>query len=245
MKNIFFALIVITSVSQAFAAETSPIDIALANSSRPADDKKADDRRHPRELLVWSRIKSGDKVVDLFPGKGYFTRLFSSLVGLKGHVTAYVPKEIENAHFKPVEAGQAAVAGLKNADLKVTPLMTVPTENVDVIWTSQNYHDLHIKKFIEADVAAYNKLLFKMLKPGGHLIVVDHVAALGANVAEIEKLHRIDPQMARKEIEAAGFVFEDESKVLAQKEDHHLNVFDPAVRGQTDQFAFRFVKPKK
>jgi predicted methyltransferase len=84
-----------------------------------------------------------------------------------------------------------------------------------------------------------------MLKPGGHLIVVDHVAAAGASLADIEKLHRIDPKMALKEIEAAGFVLEDESKVLQQKDDHTLNVFDPAIRGKTDQFAYRFVKPKK
>lgn len=245
MKNIFLAFLTLSSLSQAFAAEATPIDKAIASSARPADDKKADERRHPSELLQFSLIKPGDTVVDLFPGRGYFTRLFSGVVGDKGHVIAYVPKEIEGAVFKPVEAANAAATGLKNVQVKVTILTVAPAENVDLIWTSQNYHDMHIKKFIVADVAAYNKLLFKMLKPGGHLIVVDHVANAQTTEADIEKLHRIDPKLVLKEVEAAGFVLEEESKVLSQNEDHKLNVFDPAIRGKTDQFAYRFVKPKK
>lgn len=245
MKVILASALILASFSFAQAAKQSPIDIAIANPSRPADDQKADAHRHPKELLELSKVKAGDVVVDLFPGKGYFTRLFAGVVGPKGRVIAYVPKEIEAAPFKPVESGKIAVEGLKNAELKVTPLLTAPAENVDVIWTSQNYHDLHIKKILDTDVNAYNKLLFKMLKPGGRLIVIDHVAAKGATKEDIEKLHRIDPAQARAEIEAAGFVFEGESKALAQSEDHKLNVFDPAIRGKTDQFAFSFVKPKK
>ena len=245
MKSIFCILLLIASFSSAFAVVKSPIEAAIANPSRPADDRNADERRHPRELLQFSQIKAGDTVVDVLPGKGYFTRLFISLVGPQGHVIAYVPKEIENAPFKPVDYAKKAVEGAKNAEAKVTPLPEAPAENVDVIWTSQNYHDLHIKSFIKADVAAYNKVLFKMLKPGGHLIIVDHVAPAGSGEAEIEKLHRIDPKMVRQEVEAAGFVFEAESKTLQRNEDHKLNVFDPAIRGKTDQFAFRFVKPKK
>jgi predicted methyltransferase len=171
--------------------------------------------------------------------------LFSSVVGAKGKVFAFVPKEIEGAPFKPVEAAKQAVMGLNNAEVIISPLLKIPAEKVDVVWTSQNYHDLHIKKIINVDMAAFNKQVFEMLKPGGLYIVVDHVAASGATDADIEKLHRIDPAMVKKEIEAAGFVFQAESKVLAQTEDHKLNVFDPSIRGKTDQFAYRFVKPKK
>lgn len=245
MKNILYALLALSSVSTSLAAKTSVIDSTLASASRSAEDKKSDEHRHPRELLEFSQIKTGDTVIDIIPGKGYFTRLFIQIVGPKGHVIAYVPKEIENASFKPVEFANKAVEGAKNAQAKVTLLSEAPAENVDAIWISQNYHDLHIKSFIKADLTAYNKVLFKMLKPGGHLIIVDHVAQSGATEADVEKLHRIDPQTVRKEIEAAGFVFEAESKTLERKEDHKLNVFDPAIRGKTDQFAFRFVKPKK
>lgn len=244
MKNILCAFLILASFSQTYAADA--IDIAIANPNRPAEDKKADEYRHPRELLQLAQIKPGNTVVDIIPGKGYFTRLFVSLVGPNGHVVAYVPKEVENSPYKIVEGAKGAVVGAKNAEVKVTPAMQAPAENVDVIWISQNYHDLHVKSlFPKLDVAAFNKVLFKMLKPGGHLIVVDHVAPLGTDDAGIEKLHRIEPSVVRKEVEAAGFVFESESKALERKEDHTLNVFDPAIRGKTDQFAYRFVKPKK
>ncbi|QDK39361.1 class I SAM-dependent methyltransferase [Bdellovibrio sp. NC01] len=244
MKNIFCAFLILASVSSAYAADA--IDTALASPTRPAEDKKVDENRHPRELLQFAQIKSGDTVVDFIPGKGYFTRLFTSLVGPKGHVIAYVPKELESSPYKIVEGAQGAVAGAKNAEVKVTPILEAPATNVDVIWTSQNYHDLHVKSlFPKLDVIAANKVLFKMLKPGGHLIIVDHVAPAGTDDAGVEKLHRIDPAVVRKEVEAVGFVFDGESKTLERKEDHKLNVFDPAIRGKTDQFAYRFVKPKK
>ena len=249
MKTICLIFLFCASTTRAHASETpsadKAIDAAIANRARPTDDRQVDERRHPRDLLAFSRVKSGDLVIDAFPGKGYFTRLFTSVVGPKGHVIAYVPKELEAMPFKPVEAANKAVQGAPNAEAKVTPLAVAPAENVDLIWTSQNYHDLHIKKLMNADVAAYDKLLFKMLKPGGHLVVVDHVAAPGTNESGVEKLHRIDPQVVRKELEAAGFVFEAESKTLLRDENHQLNVFDPMIRGKTDQFAYRFVKPKK
>lgn len=172
--------------------------------------------------------------------------MFISLVGPKGKVIAYTPKEVENSPFKIVEAAQKAVENAKNAEAKVTPYLDAPAKNVDVVWTSQNYHDLHIKSFIDADATAYNRVVFKMLKPGGHYIIIDHVAPAGSDAAAMDKLHRIDPALVKKEVEAAGFVLEEESKVLENsKDDHTLNVFDPAIRGKTDQFAYRFVKPKK
>jgi predicted methyltransferase len=245
MNSFTSILFVLLSLSKAFAGSQSAGEMALAIPARTSEEKKIDEFRHPKELLDFSKIKAGDTVVDFFPGKGYFTRLLSSVVGERGHVIAHVPKEVEGASFKPVESIIKNVEKLKNVEVKVVPLTIAPAENVDVIWTTQIYHDLHIKKFIDADVAAFNKMLFKMLKPGGHLIVVDHVANDGTTEADIEKLHRINPKMAKLEIEAAGFVLEDESKTLLRNEDHKLNVFDPAIRGKTDQFAFRFVKPKK
>lgn len=243
MKTILLLTLPLMFTTAAFASPLS--EKAVAVKTRPAEDVKADEHRHPKELLDFSKVKPGDKVVDLFPGGGYFTRLFSSVVGPKGKVIAYVAKEVEAAPFKPVESAQKAVLGLKNAEVLVTPVLKIPVEKVDVVWTSQNYHDLKIKKIVDTDIAAFNKQVFAMLKSGGYFIVIDHVATAGATDADIEKLHRIDPAQVKKEVEAAGFVLEEESKVLAQNEDHKLNVFDPAIRGKTDQFAYRFVKPKK
>ena len=241
--KVIINFLLLTLLLQSCASTQTPIERAMTNSVRTADDKKADEFRHPKELLEFSKVKSGDTVVDFLPGKGYFTKLFSTIVGPDGKVIAHVAKEIENAPFKPVDSAMTGARGLSNVEVKVLPLTEMVATNVDVVWTSQNYHDLHIKKFIDTDVAAYNKLLFKMIKPGGVLIVIDHVAATGLPKADIERLHRIDPAQVRKEVEAAGFVFDQESKVLATSEDHTKNVFDPEIRGKTDQFAYRFIRP--
>jgi predicted methyltransferase len=114
----------------------------------------------------------------------------------------------------------------------------------DLIFTAQNYHDLHLTQ-LKLDVPALDKGWFAMLKPGGTLFILDHVAPAGAPVTETaDKLHRIDPAAARSEVEAAGFVFDGESDVLRNPADPHtLIVFDPSIRGHTDQFIFRFKKP--
>lgn len=244
MKTALLLSLSLIIASPVFAAPSAS-ELAVSNKSRPADDIKADDHRHPVELLDFSKVKMGDKVMDVLPGRGYFTRLFAGIVGPKGKVIAYVPKELEGASFKPVEAANEAVKGMKNSSVLVSPFVKIPAEKLDVVWTSQNYHDMHIKKLMDVDVPAFNKQVFAMLKPGGFYIVIDHVAAADAGPADIEKLHRIDPAQVKKEVEAAGFVLQEEGKMLVQTEDHKLNVFDPAIRGKTDQFVFRFMKPKK
>ncbi|HYM36098.1 MAG TPA: hypothetical protein VET48_11915 [Steroidobacteraceae bacterium] len=118
-------------------------------------------------------------------------------------------------------------------------------KQLDEIWTAQNYHDLHDKFMGPADTAAVNKAFFNALKPGGILLVIDHAADSGSDLRDTETLHRIDPTRMRKEIEAAGFVFEAKSDVLRNPNDNHkLLVFDPTVRGKTDQVVFKFRKPR-
>jgi predicted methyltransferase len=118
-------------------------------------------------------------------------------------------------------------------------------EALDVIWTSQDYHDLHNSFMGPADVGAINKAFFAALRPGGIYLVVDHVAEPGSGLRDTETLHRIDPLQLRREIEGAGFIFDAESIVLRNpRDDHRLPVFDPSVRGQTDQVVYRFRKPE-
>jgi predicted methyltransferase len=117
-------------------------------------------------------------------------------------------------------------------------------EKAELVWTSQNYHDLHLAR-LNLDVAAVNRAVYEALKPGGLYVIVDHAAAAGTGLDVPDKLHRIDPAIVRREVEAAGFRFEGESTVLRNPaDDHTLLVFDPAIRGHTDQFVFKFRKPK-
>jgi predicted methyltransferase len=120
-----------------------------------------------------------------------------------------------------------------------TSRLMVP-EPVDVVWTSQNYHDLHNPGVFHADdIAAFNKSVFDALKPGGVFLVIDYVAAPGAGFTQSPTLHRADPEATKAEITRAGFVFEGESKVLARPGDPHTT----RAREQDDQFIFRFRKP--
>jgi predicted methyltransferase len=181
----------------------------------------------------------------MLPGGGYFTRLFSDVVGPSGKVIAYVPDE-NLARFPKALDGLNAIAAEpnhKNVQVEHNPLMAQGPDNVaDVIWTSQNYHDLHNAAGV--DLVAFNKLVFRALRPGGVYVVLDHSAPAGSGASATKTLHRIDSATVRQEAEAAGFIFDGESKVLANPADPRtVAVFDPSVRGHTDQFVLRFRKP--
>ena len=95
-----------------------------------------------------------------------------------------------------------------------------------------------------ATAAQFNRAVYERLKPGGAYVIVDHAAAVGAGTRDAQSLHRIEPASARAEVEAAGFVLEAESTMLAKKDDSHsIKVFDPSIKGETDRFAYRFVRP--
>jgi predicted methyltransferase len=95
-----------------------------------------------------------------------------------------------------------------------------------------------------ATAAELNRAVYERLKPGGSYVIVDHAAAGGAGTSDAQSLHRIEAASVREEVEAAGFVLDAESSMLAEKDDaHSIKVFDPSIKGKTDRFAYRFVKP--
>ncbi|HLY04523.1 MAG TPA: hypothetical protein VKR31_02135, partial [Rhizomicrobium sp.] len=120
----------------------------------------------------------------------------------------------------------------------------VTPEKLDIAWTSQNYHDLHDKFFGPPDINVVNKAVYDSLKPGGVFIVLDHAAEKGSGLRDTDTLHRIDEDTVKKEVEAAGFKFAGESDVLRNPNDPRTaKVFDPSIRGKTDQFILKFRKP--
>jgi predicted methyltransferase len=226
------------------------ITAAVADSSRPAEDKQRDAQRKPGETIQFAGIKTGERVAEVIPGRGYYTRILSKVVGPKGHVYALSPPRRPNqAPDSPdPSAATAAIAAdpnYSNVTTVVGPLAAISVpEPVDVVWTSQNYHDLH--NVPNLDIAAFNKSVFDALKPGGTYLVLDHVAAAGSGARDTSTLHRIDPQLVKTEVTAAGFVLAGEDQVLHNPQDAHTApVFDPAIRGNTDQFILKFRKPKK
>jgi predicted methyltransferase len=240
------AAMALSSAGAALAAPTAAVTAAVADKGRPAEDTARDADRKPAEMLDFAGVKPGQTVADFLPGGGYFTRIFAKAVGPKGAVYAIISEaQAANKDKPPAVAAIAADPNYGNVKVVAANFQTftLPTP-ADVIWTSQNYHDLHLTR-LNLDVAAVNKAVFNALKPGGYYIVLDHAAPAGTPVDAANTLHRIDPAIVKTELEAAGFKLVGESKVLRNpKDDYTKNVFDPAVRGHTDQFIYKFQRPK-
>jgi predicted methyltransferase len=219
---------------------------ALSDPSRPAADMVRDKDRHPGEVLAFAGVRPGAKVADLIPGGGYFTRIFSKAVGPRGRVYAYVPDELTKlAKREPAVNAIARDPAFSNVTviLNTLPNFSAP-EKLDLVFTAQNYHDMHDKFMGPADLSVVNRQIFRALKPGGVFLVIDHSAEPGSGLRDTETLHRIDSAVVKSEVTAAGFIFEGESRVLRDAGDSRkANVFDPSIRGKTDQFVYKFRKP--
>jgi len=239
------AIVVPGAPARSPAPASRAIQSAIADASRPQADLAQDATRKPADMLALAGVRRGMTVGDLFPGAGYFTRLFSIMAGPGGRVIAQVPQEQASrmpralARIGEVAAEPARGNVVVSGDPLLKPLAAA---SVDVVWTSLNYHDI---ADMGVDISAFNKAVYDALKPGGAFIVIDHRAAPGSGRRDTKTLHRIDAASVRSEVEAAGFVLDRQSQVLANPaDDHTLRVFDPAIRGRTDQFAFRFRKPE-
>ena len=213
---------------------------AVADPAR-GDDAQDDARRQIVEIMAFSKVKPGDKVLELVPGSGYWTRVFSGIVGPEGKVYLAVPTPME----KYSDETKLLPDSLANTELlmQAADALAAP-EPVDVVFTAQNYHDYPDEFMGPTDPAVLNKAVYDALKPGGLYIVIDHVAEAGSGLRDVGTLHRIDPALVKQQIEAAGFEYRAELDVLRNEaDDHTLKVFDPSVRGKTDPFIYRFRKP--
>ena len=234
----------------AWPKDADAIAAAVADPARPESDRQRDANRKPAECLAFAGVKPGDQVAELMPGGGYFTRLFSKTVGPGGHVYALVPAPSADAppdvpDFAARVKAIAADPNYPNVSVVVEPLgqLKAPVP-VDLVWTSQNYHDLH--NMPGTDATVFDQMVFEMLKPGGIYLVIDHEAEPGSGARDTRTLHRIDVETVKKEIQAAGFVLAGTSDLLRQPGDpHSVKVFDPSIRGKTDQFILKFRKPAK
>ena len=245
----FLAFIVAASLAATApmaVAQTAPdaYEAALASPIRTTADVARDQARHAAEALAFAEVEPGQKIGDMIIGGGYFTRLFAAAVGSEGHVTAWQPAEFIGFQASYGEA-LAAAAVLNNADAISSPIGAPEwPEGLDLIFTAQNYHDLHLKPFAEDTAARVNAAAFKALKPGGLYVIIDHDAAGGSGLDAPDSLHRIDVDQVKREVGAAGFLLDGESDLLARPDDPRTaNVFDPSIRGHTSQFMLRFRKP--
>jgi len=242
-RNVLFALAATSLViaSAVFAAQAVPpaVSAAVADPARPKADTDRDEMRRPAAMMAASGIKSGDKVIELVPGGGYVTRLISKIVGPMGHVyAANLPTFNEKFKSGPIAVtsnpayGNVSIIEMAFSQLKAA-------EPVDVVWTSENYHDFKNMGQFSTDTNAMNRAVFAALKPGGRYIVTDYVAVAGSGVRDTQMLHRIDPETIRSEVLAAGFRLETTSNALAHPDDPHTGRSGQA----SDQVYFIFRKP--
>ncbi len=225
------------SASQQLAA-------AVADKGRPDADRARDADRKPAEVIALTGIHAGSKVAEILPGGGYFTRIFSKVVGPQGTVYAWVPMPAPNAPpggrdmSAPMRA-LAAEAGYSNIKVAAFDPGTPLPEKVDLVWTSLNYHDMRNRP--NADLTPTNKMVFDALKPGGLYMVIDHAANPGATNAG--SLHRVDAELVKQDMLGVGFRLVQESNLLRHPADDRTKPAHEIDRGKTDQFVLLFQKP--
>jgi predicted methyltransferase len=237
----------VTASQSVNAAAPAYVAAAMADPGRPDADKARDADRKAAEIVAMTGLKPGQTAVDVFPGRGYYTRIFAKVVGPEGHVYGMVPGDLSERNFHPSDLVKALAAepGYSNVSLETSAMKDFnPMPKVDLIFISQFYHDMHNPGFGGPDMASQNKGMLNALKPGGTLFIIDH-SAPGTGLSATSTLHRIDEAAVKSELEAAGFKLVSESDILKNPADpHDKNVFDPSIRGKTDQFVLVFRKPK-
>ena len=214
---------------------------AIESTGRSDEQKARDVNRKPAELLTLSGVKPGMRIVEFASFGQYFTTLLSDIVGPKGMVYMF---DLPYTEKRAGEASRAFVAAHPNAKYELVDYNALELpQQVDIVFNVLYYHDL---KLNDIDTASLNARIFKALKPGGVFFVVDHNAAPGSGTRDSKALHRIDPEVIKSEVTAAGFELVTMSKLLARADDDHSKiVFAPGLRGLTDQTVFKFRKPAK
>ena len=231
------------------AAMAPDLKAAVANPGRDEADVKLDESRKPAEVLAFMGLETGDTVLDIFAGGGYYSEILGRAVGPDGSVIAVNPPQfVSSEQSKEKWAG----IGARQANVTMVPSQLPdykPAANsIDFAMLHLIYHDFYWQsekfKFDKMDPAVALANLYAGMKPGGIVAVIDHVGSPGDTRTVVDKTHRIDPATVRSDFLKAGFLLDGESDMFANPDDDlEKNVFDPAVRGKTDRFVMRFRKP--
>jgi predicted methyltransferase len=251
MRGIHSALALLLAVFPvSVSAEPADVRSAVESWARPDELKPLDIARKPIEVLTFLGVERGDRALDLFGSTGYYGPILALAVGPEGSVDAW-----EAANFvtsKTRRKWDELGKGIPNLKLIVSPArrLELPENSYDFVMFNLNYHDLYWEsaeyRFPRMDPKPFVEELYRSMKPGAVIGIIDHIASPGGNVREVaQKLHRIDPERVKSDFLAAGFVLDGESAILRNSsDDHSKNVFDEAVRLRTDQMILRFRKPR-
>jgi len=231
-------------------AAADEYDAALAHAGRSAADLKRDALDHPAEMLRLTGIKPGMKVADVLAGDGYYSELASYVVGANGKVLL-----INNSQFDHWSDGlPARLAGERLPNVSHLTLdlnhMKLEAASLDAVLLVKVYHDLYWvddqNEWPKIDTRSVLDQLFRALKPGGVLLLVDHSAKAGTGSSAATTLHRIDEDFAVKDFESHGFKVVTKSDLLRRPDDARdlLSYKGPGL-GKTDRFVVVFRKPAR
>lgn len=231
-------------------ADTDAIAASIASPDRPPADREQDGYRKPDVILKLLGARPGMKVIDYLAADGYYSELLARIVGPKGNVIVYNNGGYSSFIGKDL-AKRFANKRVPNTLVKVTeiPDLKLPAKSLDAALFVMSYHDVYFTpphaKGPMGDAAQMVGNLFDALKPGGVVVVEDHIAQAGSSPTDsVQKLHRIDPEVVKQVFQQAGFKFDTEDNSLRNSDDDHTKlVFDPAIRHKTDKFIYRFRKP--
>jgi predicted methyltransferase len=215
---------------------------AVAAPERSDKDRERDARDKPAELLTFAGLKPGMKVADVFGGGGYWSEIYTRAVGPTGSVTLVNNVGYFNYSKDDLKA-RFDKDRLKEVKRRVVenPNMDLGRDQFDLITIYLSYHDIYwvdeAEGWPKIDADRFVTQLRDALKPGGHLLIVDHAAKEGSGSSAAQDLHRIDEAFARKDFTSHGFVLEKSWDGFRNPADDHTKlVFDPAIRGKTDRF---------
>lgn len=229
-------------LAQALATDT--IQAALENPNRPDADKSRDERDHTAQVLDFLAVEPGMAVADLMAGGGYYTELFSRVVGDDGRVymqNEYIGWPWEK-FFPSMISARLEDDRLANVTRLDAPLETMglPEGELDLVFLSLFYHD---SVWMGIDRQKILQEIYTALKPDGIFAIIDHCSEPGVGIRDVSSKHRIDPEFVIEDLLAAGFTVDATSDLLSNPEDDHtLSAFDPAIRSHTDRFIITFRK---
>jgi predicted methyltransferase len=249
MKLAALAIAACLLTATPLAAAPANVAQALASPDRPESARKQDATRKSAELLAFAGLETGDRVLDVMAGGGYYAELIGKAVGPRGSVVALLPPGyLEGDGRKNWDALMVRTPNVRLQPGTMKDVRLAPA-SFDLALFNLTYHDLYWEsveyKFPRLEPADFLSGLFAAMKPGGAVVVVDHVAKAGGDPrVDADKLHRIDPAIIEADFARAGFLLEARSDLFRSDADDITKlVFDPAVRGKTDKVTFRFVKP--
>ena len=250
MKNLNIKVLLFTvsmlfmTISKADILSEQAIKSGVNNLKRPTLDLIKDKNRKPEEVLTFFNVAPGTVVLDVLAGSGYYSEILSAVVGPKGKVIIHNDKHFLKYYGTKLSERLGTgerLANVKRMDISLNNL-ELKENSVDTIFLVLGYHDFYyvMNESEKIDVEKVLAKFRKFLKPNGVIGIIDHEAIKGAPNNVGNTLHRIDPQIVKREMADAGFVLDGELDILKNTTDDKSKEIWDIPNSKTSRFILRF-----